>query len=120
MAEWLGTGLQNLVHRFDSGRRLSPSLARYPFAELLAEVNASIRQLAAGSESAPAGWTFMCECGGPDCRENVPFTLDSYSALHAERLRREAQALGAEAEQQLKHARRNQNHDEHRVACSSR
>jgi hypothetical protein len=23
LAEWLGTGLQNLVHRFDSGRRLS-------------------------------------------------------------------------------------------------
>ena len=22
LAEWLGTGLQNLVHRFDSGRRL--------------------------------------------------------------------------------------------------
>lgn len=30
LAEWLGTGLQNLVHRFDSGRRLSayPSTCR--------------------------------------------------------------------------------------------
>ena len=25
VAEWLGRGLQSLVHRFDSGRRLSPS-----------------------------------------------------------------------------------------------
>ncbi len=26
MAEWLGRGLQNLVHRFNSGSRLHPSL----------------------------------------------------------------------------------------------
>src|SRR5881628_2031565 len=28
LAEWLGTGLQNLVHRFDSGRRLSSAATR--------------------------------------------------------------------------------------------
>jgi hypothetical protein len=28
LAEWLGTGLQNLVHRFDSGRRLSQPYPR--------------------------------------------------------------------------------------------
>jgi hypothetical protein len=28
LAEWLGTGLQNPVHRFDSGRRLSRQLSK--------------------------------------------------------------------------------------------
>ena len=30
LAEWLGTGLQNPVHRFDSGRRLSALLSGNP------------------------------------------------------------------------------------------
>src|SRR4029453_5715106 len=30
VAEWLGRGLQSLVHQFDSGRRLDTSLCRRP------------------------------------------------------------------------------------------
>ena len=92
--------------------------------ELLAQVNVSIRDLAAGSGSAPAEWEFFCECGAPGCRDQVLLTLDSYGALHdhgfpvlaaghrvnqparAGRLRHEAQALRAQAEHQLDRASR--------------
>lgn len=93
--------------------------------QLLAQVNVSIRDLAVGSESAPAEWEFFCECGDPDCHEQVLLTLESFGAIHdqgfavlaaghrvnqparAARLRREAQALRAQAEHQLRRARRN-------------
>lgn len=94
--------------------------------KLLAQVNASIRELAGGSESAaPGQWEFFCECGADDCHERVLLTLEAYSAIHdggfailspghrvhqgarAARLRHEAQALRAQAEHQLRRARRN-------------
>lgn len=94
--------------------------------ELLARVNASIRELAGGSESAaPAEWEFFCECGVAECHEQVTLTLEAYSAIHdggfailapghrvgqrarSVRLREEARALRAQAEHQLQRARRN-------------
>jgi hypothetical protein len=93
--------------------------------ELLTQVNVSIRDLAAGSEIAPAEWEFFCECGSSDCHEQVLLTLESYGRVHdhgfsvlaaghrvnqparAVRLRREAHALRAQAEHQLRRARRN-------------
>lgn len=94
--------------------------------ELLARVNASIRELAGGSESAaPAEWEFFCECGVAECHAQVSLTLESYSAIHdggfailapghrvgqharAQRLLEETRALRAQAEHQIQRAKRN-------------
>ena len=92
--------------------------------QLLAQVNASIRELADASETGPVDSEFICECGADGCREHVHLSLDAYAALHdngfpvlapghtvserarSERLRKDAEALRAQAEQQLKRARR--------------
>lgn len=93
--------------------------------QLLTQVNVSIRDLATGSESAPVEWEFFCECGAPECHEQVLLTLESYGAIHdhgfpiiapghrvnqparAARLRQEAHALRAQAEHQMRRAKRN-------------
>ena len=92
---------------------------------LLAQVNASIRELAGDSDAARAEWQFFCECGHAGCHEQVVLTLEAYSAIHdggfailapghrvgqrarSVRLREEARALRAQAEHQLHRAKRN-------------
>jgi hypothetical protein len=92
---------------------------------LLAQVNASIRELAGGSETASAEWEFFCECGAAECHEQITLTLEAYSAIHdggfailapghrlgqrarAQRLIDETRALRAQAEHQIKRAKRN-------------
>ena len=70
-------------------------------------------------------WDFMCECGGEHCHESVFLTLADFVALrdrgeavlapghrvspvaHARRVRSATLALRAQAEQQVKRARKN-------------
>jgi hypothetical protein len=74
-------------------------------------------------------WAFLCECGAEDCQEWVTMPLTGYEALQrsdepilapghtvsrgeqarrkAKRLADDAQALQAQAEQQVKRSRRN-------------
>jgi rubrerythrin len=51
--------------------------------ELLAEVNETIRRLAAETGSAGQEWGFVCECGEDDCIEHVPLDLARYDELKA-------------------------------------
>jgi hypothetical protein len=89
---------------------------------LLSEVNHHIRDLAADTDSDVAEWEFFCECGEKECKAQVTMTLAEYAALNdggepvlaaghrlsqterAQRLREEAQALLAQAEQQVRRA----------------
>ena len=70
-------------------------------------------------------WDFMCECGEETCHKFVFLTLDEFVALrdrgeavlapehhlspvaHARRVRSATQALRAQAEQQVKRAKKN-------------
>jgi hypothetical protein len=81
------------------------------------------------SESDGESWTFLCECGDDGCQEWVTLPVESYEALQrsdqpilapghtltasqkhrrkARRLVDDAKALGAQADLQVKRARRN-------------
>ena len=70
-------------------------------------------------------WEFMCECGHEDCHESVFLTVAAFVALrdageavvadghhaspvaHARRVRNATQALRAQAEHQVKRAKKN-------------
>ena len=91
----------------------------------LTEVNRHILEFAVESESAALDWEFFCECGRPDCQEQVTLTIDQYVAARdrggdvlapghqasqtarATRLREEARALRAQAGHQRKRSNRN-------------
>jgi hypothetical protein len=93
-------------------------------AEVLAEVNRRILAAARDSITREPEWEFFCECGRPGCQEHVVLTVDAYTALHdggaavlapghrrsqvarAQQLLVDAEALRAQAEHQLKRARR--------------
>src|SRR5262245_36706263 len=49
--------------------------------ELLAEVNANIRRLAAEVNPDDQGWEFACECGAEDCTEHLGLPLTRYDEL---------------------------------------
>ena len=51
--------------------------------DLLAEVNARVRELADAQSEGTAEWDFRCECGEPDCRESVSLTVAGYELLRA-------------------------------------
>jgi hypothetical protein len=52
--------------------------------DLLAEVNARIRELAQREFSGPAEtWEFRCECGAPQCADSVSLSLVEYEAVRA-------------------------------------
>ena len=52
---------------------------------LLAEVNASIRELAARSDRDQLlEWEFLCECGDLDCVAHIALPLASYDAVRNE------------------------------------
>ena len=81
------------------------------------------------SESEAETWSFLCECGDDKCQEWVTLPVIGYEALQradqpilapghslspsqksrrqARRLRDDAKALGAQADHQLKRAKRN-------------
>jgi hypothetical protein len=55
--------------------------------DLMAEVNARIRELGAAYRTGPAAaeeWEFVCECGTTGCGLRVPLSLLDYDALRAE------------------------------------
>jgi hypothetical protein len=96
----------------------------------LLEVNVRIREAALRLDAAEpeAVWAFLCECGEAGCHAQVRLTLAEYDALkaaerpvlapghaasraavarrYAEALREDATALRAQAEQQLRRARK--------------
>jgi predicted Zn-ribbon and HTH transcriptional regulator len=51
--------------------------------DLLAEVNARVRELAESQSGGTATWDFRCECGDPDCSRPVPLTVAEYELLRA-------------------------------------
>lgn len=97
--------------------------------DLLAEVNARVRELAASQSGGAEEWDFRCECGEPDCREVVSLTVAGYEQLRRSRspiladgheqcriqltrelpaeLREEAAALREQARLQAERAHRN-------------
>jgi rubrerythrin len=97
--------------------------------DLLAEVNARVRELAGSQSGGAEEWDFRCECGGPDCRQAVSLTVAEYELLRATRspilaeghgqsriraardvsreLREESRALREQALLQAERARRN-------------
>jgi len=88
----------------------------------LTEVNTETLEAARESGSPKQEWEFFCECGRPDCREQVELTLDAYIALHdggrpvlakghrlsqverARRLQSDAEALLGQAQHQVQRA----------------
>jgi hypothetical protein len=90
----------------------------------LTEVNERILDAARDSIGSDDTWEFFCECGRPDCQEQISLTLDAYVAVRdsggpvlaeghrpsqverARRLRDDAEALCRQAEHQLKRARK--------------
>jgi hypothetical protein len=91
-------------------------------AYVLTEVNEHIAEVAAEQDADAPEWEFFCECGRADCEERVRLKLEAYVALHddgavlapghhidqierARRLREDAKALRAQAEQQVKRVR---------------
>jgi rubrerythrin len=97
--------------------------------DLLAEVNAHVRELAASQSGGSDDWDFRCECGEPDCHQAVSLTVAEYELLRASgspilaqgheqsrlrvardvarELRDESAALRAQARLQADRARRN-------------
>jgi hypothetical protein len=49
--------------------------------EVVAEVNARIREIAERSAAATDDWDFMCECGDPACQARVTLSVAEYEAL---------------------------------------
>jgi hypothetical protein len=91
----------------------------------LTTVNQTILDAARESITEEQEWEFFCECGLPDCDEQVRLTLDAYVSLHdsggavladghqvsqverSKRLRDDADALRGQAEHQVKRAKKN-------------
>ena len=91
----------------------------------LTDVNAHIAEMAAETPSDETAWLFFCECGDPDCQQQVELSFESYVGVRidrrpilarghrvnpstrAKRLVEESQALRAQAELQLKRAKKN-------------
>ena len=91
----------------------------------ITEVNSHLLEVAAESPSDALDWDFYCECGRPDCHEQVMLTVAAFDWLRgndlpilapghrmsqvtrARMLRSEAAALRAQAQLQAKRARRN-------------
>src|SRR5439155_21655956 len=100
-------------------------------ADLTAEVNARVRELANGrlAEWGGCEWEFLCECGDADCTELVTLSLYEFESRkrwgeavlapghrqararaarrRASELRADAQALRGQARHQAGRARRN-------------
>lgn len=95
---------------------------------VMTEVNRRILDTTAGSLGSNQdgeGWEFFCECGCPECEERVTLTVSAYSALHdggnavlapghrlsqverARRLSEASEALRAQADLQVKRAKKN-------------
>lgn len=118
-----------------SGEQHRPALRN-----LLEEVNDRINEAAAGQDGDGEAWEFFCECGRPDCREQVVLSLREFDALkqagqpviasghlplrprkareRARELAEESEALRAQARQQVSRARRNHADGRWRVAGS--
>jgi hypothetical protein len=93
--------------------------------DVVADVNARIREIADRSVEREAEWEFMCECGDHACETWVTLSVSQYEALvdsgehvlapghaiapgaRAQRLRDDAKALRAQAAHQLARARKN-------------
>jgi hypothetical protein len=93
--------------------------------DVVADVNARIREIADRSVERESEWEFMCECGDPACQVRVSLTVAEYEDLldsgghvlalghephpgaRAQRLRDEAKALRAQAAHQLARAKKN-------------
>jgi hypothetical protein len=91
----------------------------------LTAVNARIVKLAEDSPPGEPAWEFYCECGRPECHEQVKLSREKYNAIRddgrailaaghqvnqsarARRLVEEARALRAQADNQIKRANRN-------------
>jgi hypothetical protein len=91
----------------------------------LVEVNRHILEAAHDSISDEQEWEFFCECGRRDCHERVALTPDRYDSLQssgqsvlapghrlsqverARRLLSDAEGLRAQAEHQVRRARKN-------------
>jgi hypothetical protein len=92
----------------------------------LTVVNEHILDAARESIAEEPDWEFFCECGNSGCHEHVMLTLDGYIALHdsgeavlaaghrlsqverARALRSDAKALRAQAEHQVRRAKKSQ------------
>jgi hypothetical protein len=108
------------------GDRQSESSAA--FVELIRQMRMAA-QRSDTSENEAETWSFLCECGDDSCREWVTLPVSGYEALQradqpilapghslsasertrrqARRLRDDAKALRAQAEQQTKRAKKN-------------
>jgi hypothetical protein len=91
----------------------------------LTDANRLVGELAIASNRGTQDWQFFCECGQADCRALVVLTLAEFDGIkdsgnavlaaghlvdqkaHARVLREHAQALRAEAEHQVRRARKN-------------
>lgn len=91
----------------------------------LTEVNTHILEVASASPSGANEWDFFCECGHPQCDEQVRLTVEAFTALRdgdlpvladghtlsqrarSRMLSDDARALRAEAKQQIKRAKKN-------------
>ena len=111
--------------------------------DLLAEVNARVRELADSQLQGTDDWDFRCECGEPDCHEAVSLSIAEYELLRANsspiiaagheqsrirvarevsrELREESTALREQAHLQAERARRNVDPDARRLdlVCDS-
>ena len=91
----------------------------------LTEANRNILLHVKDADAGDLEWEFFCECGRDECREHVFLTLDALIAIHdggdavladghrlsqadrARRLRDDAGALRAQAEHQVRRAKKN-------------
>jgi hypothetical protein len=58
--------------------------------DLMADVNAHVHELADRLDASRADndlWRFRCECGAPDCQEQVWLTLANYEKIRRRRER---------------------------------
>jgi len=51
--------------------------------DVVAEVNARIREIAERSAARTDDWDFICECGDHACQERVRLSVAEYEALQA-------------------------------------
>jgi len=53
--------------------------------DVVAEVNARIREIAERSAASTDDWDFICECGDPACQERVTLSVAEYVELQKRR-----------------------------------
>ena len=53
--------------------------------DVVAEVNARIREIAERSAARTDDWDFMCECGDRACQERVTLSVAAYEELQKRR-----------------------------------